>query len=91
MRNLPILFAFGLFACAPAAQGPRPVNVAFIRHDIQLALPEGRVVTSMGHTTEQSAMVFTAERAGGSRHEETWMRTGDGWKLQSSRDLTATK
>jgi hypothetical protein len=89
MRKLQFLLSMSLLACAPAPQGPHPVNVAAIRHDIQLAMPADRVVTSMGHTTADSAVVFTADRSGAARHEEHWAREAGRWKVGPTESTVA--
>jgi len=71
---------------AACATGPRAVNVAAVRHDINDTIQSqqaDRTVTSMGKTTSERAVVFTTTKAG-VRQEETWVRDGSGWKLDKS-------
>lgn len=80
MRNF--LFAILLSACATTGAN-HPVNVAHVRLQIQAAMPAERSITAMGHTTDNSAVVYTTSK-GGVRQEETWVRDASGWKLDHS-------
>lgn len=83
---LPFIFAV-FTACA--ATGPRPVNVASVRNEINATIQaEGgdRSVTSMGKVGDDRAVVYTTLAAGG-RQEETWVKTAGAWKLEKSERL----
>jgi len=78
------IFLALVFSAACATTGANhPTNVAHVRLQIQAAMhtqaPE-RTITAMGHTTEDSAVVFTTTKAG-ARQEETWVRANGSWKL----------
>jgi len=83
-------FAAALFvaACATTNTGPNhPVNVAAVRQEINGAIrsqQNDRSVTSMGHTEQAKAVVYTTNKATGERQEETWVKGADGWKMESS-------
>ncbi len=83
MRNF--LFAIVLSACATTGAN-HPTNVAHVRQQIWAAMqtqaPE-RTIQAMGHTTENSAVIYTTTKAG-ARQEETWVRDSSGWKLDHS-------
>ncbi|MDX2086204.1 MAG: hypothetical protein SFX73_00085 [Kofleriaceae bacterium] len=83
--KLVIPFVVALFtACASA--GPRPVNVATIRNQISgviRAESSDRTITSMGKVSNERAVVYTTGPTGG-RQEETWVKSGDAWKLEKS-------
>jgi len=95
MRN----FVFGLViasACASTSTN-RPVNVAVIRHEIVDAIAKQsaagqppRSIVSMGHVSADSAVVYTQTELP-QKHEETWVHSADGWKLQDTKDLAVTK
>ncbi|MGE0867349.1 MAG: hypothetical protein AB7P03_02220 [Kofleriaceae bacterium] len=72
-----------MFAACAHTSGPRPINVAAVRHEIadQIELSnEPRPITSMGKVTEQTAVVYT--KRGDRRQEETWVRVPGGWRLE---------
>jgi hypothetical protein len=81
-------------ACATTTPGAaRPVNVAFVRHEVNDAIarqPDHRAIVSMGHVTDDVAVVYT-EKSPGERAEETWIRTKDGWQLQTSHEVASSK
>ena len=78
-----LVLASSLVACGGAtAMGPHPVNVALIRHQIGDVLPAGRTITSMGHATDDSAVVYTTTTAG-VRSEEKWVKDVSGWRLET--------
>ena len=77
-----------VLACAPAPQGPRPVNVAAVRHEISDAIGGDRKITAVGHVTEDRAIVYTAN-ASNARAEETWVRGPDGWKLDHAAAMSS--
>ena len=61
-------------------------NVASVRHEINdtiQAQQADRTVTSMGKVSTERAVVYTTSKAG-TRQEETWVKDGAGWKLDSS-------
>lgn len=90
MRNtlLAIVIAVSASACA---SGPRPVNVAAVRTEINTTIQSSagdRTVTSMGKTSTDRATVFTTSKAG-VRQEETWIKANGSWKMENSVALTA--
>ncbi|HVK84536.1 MAG TPA: hypothetical protein VM513_10545 [Kofleriaceae bacterium] len=87
MRNV-LPFVLSLFT-ACAATGPRPVNVASVRNEIDATIQAehgDRSVTSMGKVTSDHAVVYTTFAAGG-RQEETWIKVAGAWKLEKSEEL----
>jgi hypothetical protein len=89
MRNV-LPFVLALFT-ACAATGPRPVNVASVRNEINATIQAEhgeRSVTSMGKVTNDHAVVYTTLAAGG-RQEETWVKTAGAWKLEKSEKVVS--
>ncbi|HEY4058372.1 MAG TPA: hypothetical protein VGM39_17285 [Kofleriaceae bacterium] len=78
-------------ACATTATGPRPINVALVRHEIDDTIQtssKDRHVTSMGKTTADHAVVYTTLASGG-RQEESWTKTGGAWKMDHATVVSA--
>ena len=68
------------------AAGPRAVNVASVRHEINDTIHKetnDRDVTSMGKVSGDHAVVYTSTKTGG-RQEETWVKAGGTWKLDKA-------
>jgi hypothetical protein len=88
------LLAAALFVTACATSGAnRPVNVAAVRSEINGTIrsqQNDRSVTSMGHTEAGKAVVYTTNKSTGERLEETWIKDGSGWKMESSTKLAAS-
>lgn len=84
-----IITAFVLslsLGAAACATGPRAVNVAAVRHEINDTLAAqnaDRSVTAMGKTSQERAVVYTTSNAG-VRQEETWVKDGAAWRLDKS-------
>lgn len=81
--TLILALSLGVSACAT---GPRAVNVASVRHDINDTIQvqqADRSVTAMGKTTPGRAVVYTTSKAG-VRQEETWVKDGAAWRLDKS-------
>lgn len=82
-----IFLALALFtACASTGGAHRPVNVAAVRNEINGAIrshENDRSIHSMGKVTAERAVVFTTNK-NGAKQEETWVRNGDGWKLEGA-------
>jgi hypothetical protein len=81
------IFAVALFsACAQSITGTHP-NIPATRHDIQVVIDHdgsGRKIVSMGNVTHDKAVVYTQTgKDEATRHEETWVKSGDGWKLET--------
>jgi hypothetical protein len=73
-------------ACATTSTGPHYVNVATIKNAISgsiRASGDDRRVTSMGRVRDDAAVAYTTS-ATGERHEELWVKRGDGWKLETT-------
>ncbi len=86
MRNTLLALVLAVSACA---SGPRPVNVAAVRTEINQTIQASsadRTVTSMGKTTPERATVFTTSKTG-TRQEETWVKAGGSWKMENSAAL----
>ncbi len=83
MRFIAAILFTTLVACAHNAPTAGPVNVAAVRHEIADSLHGERTILSMGHVDHAHAVVFTKD-ATNARHEETWVRAGEGWKLDQS-------
>jgi hypothetical protein len=93
MRALLLSFIFST-ACAHSSFGTH-VNVAAVRHEILDVIDHDgasppRSIVSMGHVTADSAVVYTQAGSSASRHEETWVKQPDGWKLRESKDVAST-
>ena len=77
------LLALALAAGCAAPQ-TNHVNVAIVRDDIKAQIAHDdanpRTIISMGHTTNDSATVYTQTRDG-NRHEESWVHSANGWSL----------
>lgn len=89
MRTILLALVFATAACA--AGGPRPVNVAAVRAEINETIQASsadRTVTSMGKTANDRATVFTTNKSG-ARQEETWVKANGAWKLENAAALNA--
>jgi hypothetical protein len=93
MRKAIIAVLF-LAACAttnaPITNSGGHVNVALVRHEINEAIAaqhDARTIVSMGHVTKDSAVVYTSLAPNAPRHEETWVRGADGWRLDHTADV----
>ncbi len=82
-----------VFASACAGSQPKYVNVAAIRHDIGESISHDstsqRKIVAMGHTTNDSAVIFTQTSTEAPKREETWVRDGSAWKMKEAKDTTA--
>ncbi|MEO6774911.1 MAG: hypothetical protein ABI467_18225 [Kofleriaceae bacterium] len=82
-----------VFAAACAGSQPHYTNVASVRQDIKASIARdnahAREIISMGHTTDDSAVVFTQAAKDAPRVEETWVRDSAGWKMKSGTDQAA--
>ena len=88
MRNTRLAIVIAVSACA---SGPRPVNVAAVRTEINTTIQSSagdRTVTSMGKTSADRATVFTTTKTG-VRQEETWIKANGSWRMENSAALTA--
>jgi hypothetical protein len=91
----PIFFALALFAataCAPH-NGPGVVNVAAARSEINGTIRSqgnDRTIHSMGHVEATKAIVYTTNNKTGAKQEETWVKDGQGWKLQTTTAIAGT-
>ena len=85
MRAIFLALVFSA-ACATTGGNTHPTNVAHVRLQIQVAMQTqapDRQITAMGHTTDDSAVVYTTSKSG-ARQEETWVRVNGAWKLDHS-------
>jgi hypothetical protein len=85
MRSLFIAILFA-GACAHSATGPQPVNVAAVRNEIKVKLDDGRTIQSMGKTSNDRAVVYTASKDG-ARQEEVWVKASGTWTLETKTAL----
>ena len=80
-----------------ATTNPKFVNVAAVRTDINHTISQdadsghttSRYIVSMGHTTNDSAVVYTQTSKTSPRREETWVHDPSGWKMKEAKDLEA--
>jgi hypothetical protein len=84
MRNFLFAILLSASACATNSTGAaHPTNVAHVRQQIwatmQTQAPE-RTISAMGKTSDVRAVVYTKTKTC-ARQEETWVRDGNGWKL----------
>jgi hypothetical protein len=79
-----------IFLGACAGSQPKYVNVSAVRHDINDTIVHDgsspRAIVSMGHTTNDSAVVYT-QAGTAPKREETWVRDGGAWKMKEAKDL----
>jgi hypothetical protein len=89
-----LLLAASLYLSACATTGANhPVNIASVRAEINgtiRAHENDRAIHSMGHVDATKAVVYTTNKATGDKQEETWVKDGAGWKLESSTKVAAT-
>ena len=90
-----LLLAASLYlsACATTGGANHPVNIAAARSEINgtiRAHENDRSIHSMGHVDANKAVVYTTNKATGDKAEETWVKDGAGWKLESSTKVAAT-
>ena len=91
MRSL-FVAAVLVTACAQSITGTLP-NIPATRHDIQGAIDAqakaenqpARHIVNINHVTQDHAVVYTQlGKDESTRHEETWVKSGDGWKPDAS-------
>lgn len=93
MRSL--LLAVVLSSACATTQSTKPgapVNVALVKHEIDDTIKAqhgDRAIHSMGKTSYERAVVYTTSTAG-VRQEETWVKTGDTWRLENATAITET-
>jgi len=79
-----------VLAVGCAAPQTHYTNVAHVRQDIKASIAQDgshpRDIVSMGHTTNDSAVIFTQTAKGAPTVEESWVREGSGWKMKSGAD-----
>jgi len=88
---------FGLLFFLGCAANTHFVNVASVRNDINSTITRdaesghttSRFIVSMGHTTNDSAVVYTQASKTSPRREETWVRDASGWKMKDAKDLAS--
>ena len=76
-----------ILAAGCAAPQTHYTNVAHVRQDIKASIASDashpRQIVSMGHTTDDSAIVFTQATKDGPTVEESWVRDSSGWKMKT--------
>ena len=90
MRSILFTLVFCM-ACATTG-GPRPINIAGVRNEIQGTIrstTNDRQIHSMGRVREDRAVVYTTNKQTGARQEETWVKDGPSWKLENAQALSA--
>jgi hypothetical protein len=85
-----------LFTIGCATTNPKFVNVAAVRnnindtisHDAAGGQTTSRYIVSMGHTTNDLAVVYTQTSKTSPRREETWVKGSAGWQLKEAKDVS---
>lgn len=76
-----------VLAAGCAAPQTHYTNVAHVRQDIKASIAQDnahpRQIVSMGHTTNDSAIVYTQASKGAPTVEESWVHDGSGWKMKT--------
>jgi hypothetical protein len=83
------LFLGMIFLVACAGEQRHYTNVAHVRQDIRASIAQSgptRDIVSMGHTTDDSAVVYTQTGKGAPTVEEAWVKDGAGWKMKGATD-----
>jgi hypothetical protein len=82
-----------VLAVGCAAPQTHYTNVAHVRQDIKASIAQDnahpRTIVSMGHTTNDSAVIFTQAAKDAPTVEESWVHDGSGWKMKSGTDQAA--
>ena len=87
MRSL--ILALALVTGCAHSTGPRPINVAAVRNEINgtiRAESGDRTIHSMGRVEANRAVVYTTNTTG-AKQEETWVKDGSRWKLETATAL----
>lgn len=85
------LLALVLSSACATTSANRPIDVAAVRNEINgtiRAESGDRSIHSMGRVTNDRAVVFTTSTAG-AKQEETWVKAGGRWKLETTSALQA--
>jgi len=76
-----------VLAVGCAAPQTHYTNVAHVRQDIKASIAQDnshpREIVSMGHTTDDAAIVYTRASKDAPQVEETWVHDGSGWKMKT--------
>jgi len=95
MRVTPAVLFIALITSACGSAQPHGAygnaNVAAVRDEIKSTIGHDRAIVSMGKVSGDHAIVYTAPRPGQPvANEETWVRDGNGWKLDHSTAIGST-
>ena len=86
------LLALVLSSACATTSANRPINVAAVRNEINgtiRAQSGDRSIHSMGRVTRERAVVFTTSTSG-VKQEETWVKDGTRWKLETATAIQGT-
>ena len=76
-----------VIAAGCAAPQTHYTNVAHVRQDIKASIAQDsshpRQIVSMGHTTDDSAVIFTQTAKDAPTVQESWVHDGSGWKMKT--------
>jgi hypothetical protein len=90
MRSLLLAIILSSACAASTVNTAGPVNVAAVRNEINGSIRaepgSDRTIHSMGKVTHERATVFTTSKSG-VKQEETWVKDGSGWKLETKAAL----
>lgn len=90
MRSILFTLVFCM-ACATTG-GPRVINVASVRSEIQGTIrsqENDRQIHSMGKVEAERAVVYTTSKDGATRKEETWVKDAGKWRLENATALSS--
>jgi hypothetical protein len=90
MRALLLAILFSTACAHTSTQAGGPINIAAVRNEINGTIRSqpgsDRSIHSMGKVTAERAVVYTTTTSG-TKQEETWIKDGAGWKLETSTAL----
>ena len=84
-----------VIAMGCTSANPKFVNVAAVRTSINDTIKTdatgghttSRYIVSMGHTTNDEAVVYTQTSKASPRREETWIHNATGWSMKDAKDV----
>jgi hypothetical protein len=93
MRSIFFALALTFAATACTKPNPRYVNVASVRSEINGTIrstTNDRTIHSMGKVTADRAIVYTTSKDGATKQEESWVKDGPTWRLETATALSGT-